>query len=103
MAETSATLLKRLNNRSDSVAWQRLVDLYSPLINAWLRRQGVSAEDADDLSQEVLGIVVREVAQFRHNGRRGLPHLAANDYYQLPSPVPTIAAISSSDDQSAGP
>jgi DNA-directed RNA polymerase specialized sigma24 family protein len=71
MAETSATLLKRLNNRSDSVAWQRLVDLYSPLINAWLRRQGVSAEDADDLSQEVLGIVVREVAQFRHNGRAG--------------------------------
>jgi hypothetical protein len=48
MAETSATLLKRPNNRSDSVARQRLVDVYSPLINAWLRRQGVSAEDADN-------------------------------------------------------
>jgi RNA polymerase sigma-70 factor (ECF subfamily) len=71
MAETSATLLERLNDPSDSVAWQRLVDLYTPLINAWLRRQGVSAEDAEDLSQEVLGIVVREVAQFRHNGRGG--------------------------------
>ena len=59
MAETSATLLKRLNNRSDSVAGQRLVDVYSPLINAWLRRQGVSAEDADDLSQETTEAVAR--------------------------------------------
>ena len=71
MAETSATLLQRLNDRSDSVAWRRLVDLYTPLINAWLRRQGVSAEDAEDLTQEVLGIVVREVSRFRHNGRVG--------------------------------
>ena len=71
MSETSATLLQRLNDRSDSVAWRRLVDLYTPLINAWLRRQGVSAEDAEDLTQEVLGIVVREVSRFQHNGRAG--------------------------------
>src|SRR4051794_14019983 len=71
MAETSATLLQRLNDRSDSVAWQRLVDLYTPLINSWLRRQGVSAEDAEDLTQEVLGIVIREISQFQHNGRAG--------------------------------
>jgi len=71
MAETSATLLERLNDRSDSVAWSRLVDLYSPLINAWLRRHGVSAEDAEDLTQEVLEVVVREVSRFRHNGRVG--------------------------------
>jgi RNA polymerase sigma-70 factor, ECF subfamily len=71
MAETSATLLERLNDRADSVAWRRLVDVYSPLINGWLRRHGVSAEDAEDLSQEVLGVVVREVSRFRHNGRVG--------------------------------
>ncbi len=71
MAETSATLLQRLNDRSDSVAWRRLVDLYSPLINAWLRRHGVSAEDAEDLTQEVLEVVVREVSRFQHNGRVG--------------------------------
>jgi len=71
MAETSATLLERLNDRSDSVAWRRLVDLYSPLINTWLRRHGVSAEDAEDLTQEVLEVVVLEVSRFRHNGRVG--------------------------------
>jgi RNA polymerase sigma-70 factor, ECF subfamily len=71
MAETSATLLERLNDRSDSVAWRRLVDLYSPLIKAWLRQHGVSAGDAEDLTQDVLGVVVREVSRFRHNGRAG--------------------------------
>jgi RNA polymerase sigma-70 factor (ECF subfamily) len=71
MADTSATLLQRLNDRSDSVAWRRLVDLYTPLINAWLRRQCVSDDDAEDLTQEVLGIVVREVSRFQHNGRVG--------------------------------
>jgi RNA polymerase sigma-70 factor (ECF subfamily) len=71
MAETSATLLERLNDRSDSVAWRRLVDLYSPLIKAWLHHHGVSASDAEDLTQDVLGVVVREVSRFHHNGRAG--------------------------------
>jgi RNA polymerase sigma-70 factor, ECF subfamily len=69
MAETSATLLQRLHDRSDSVAWRRMVDLYSPLITSWLRRHGVA--DEEDLTQEILGVVVREVAGFRHNGRPG--------------------------------
>ncbi len=71
MAETSATLLERLNDRSDSIAWRRLVDLYSPLVHTWLRRQGIAAHDAEDLTQEVLEVVVREVSRFRHNGRAG--------------------------------
>jgi RNA polymerase sigma-70 factor (ECF subfamily) len=71
MAETSATLLERLIDRSDSVAWRRLVDLYSPLIDGWLRRHGILAEDAEDLTQEILEVVVREVGRFRHNGRVG--------------------------------
>jgi RNA polymerase sigma factor (sigma-70 family) len=71
LSETSATLLERLNDQSDSVAWGRLVDLYSPLIKAWLRHHGVSASDAEDLTQDVLGVVVREVSRFQHNGRTG--------------------------------
>jgi RNA polymerase sigma-70 factor (ECF subfamily) len=71
MAETSASLLERLRDRSDSLAWNRLVDLYSPLICSWLRRHGLPSEDAEDLAQEVLGVVVREVSRFRHNGRAG--------------------------------
>jgi RNA polymerase sigma-70 factor, ECF subfamily len=71
MSDTSATLLKRLGDRGDQDAWRRLVELYTPLISSWLRRQGVSADDAEDLTQEVLAAVVRHVAAFRHNGRAG--------------------------------
>jgi RNA polymerase sigma-70 factor, ECF subfamily len=71
MSETSASLLQRLCDRSDTVAWQRLVDIYRPLINAWLRRHSISPEDAEDITQEVLGTVAREVARFRHSGRAG--------------------------------
>jgi RNA polymerase sigma-70 factor, ECF subfamily len=71
MAETSSTLLARLSDRSDSIAWRRMVDLYSPLISAWLRRHGVSPADAEDLTQETLAVVVREVSRFQHNGRVG--------------------------------
>jgi RNA polymerase sigma-70 factor (ECF subfamily) len=71
MAETSLTLLERLRLPSDASAWERLVDLYTPLFHRWLRRQQVRPEDADDLVQEVLGVVLRELPQFEHNRRTG--------------------------------
>lgn len=40
--------------------------LYQPFIARWLGRAGVSDEDAADLSQEVLAVLVKEVPDFRH-------------------------------------
>lgn len=71
MAPTSATLLERLRDRADAEAWQRLVDLYSPLLSSWLRRHGLQEADVDDLVQEVLMTVAREAPQFQHSGRPG--------------------------------
>jgi RNA polymerase sigma-70 factor (ECF subfamily) len=71
MSATSASLLERLRLRPDADGWQRLVGLYEPLIRGWLRRHDLQATDADDVVQEVLGIVVREVPHFEHNGRPG--------------------------------
>jgi RNA polymerase sigma-70 factor (ECF subfamily) len=70
MSETPVSLLERLRQRPDAESWNRLVALYRPLLEGWLRRQGVQPADADDLIQEVLTVVVRELAQFRH-GRPG--------------------------------
>jgi RNA polymerase sigma-70 factor (ECF subfamily) len=47
------------------------VVLYGPLLRGWLRRQGVRSPDDDDLVQDVLGVVVRELPHFRHNQRPG--------------------------------
>jgi RNA polymerase sigma-70 factor (ECF subfamily) len=71
MAETSASLLERLRERPDPGSWQRLVELYTPLIHGWLRRQSALQADADDLCQEVLTVVVRRLPDFHHNQRRG--------------------------------
>ncbi len=71
MSGTSASLLERLFDREDSEAWRRLVDLYTPLIRGWMGRNGVPASDADDVTQDVLGVVARELPGFRHNGRVG--------------------------------
>jgi RNA polymerase sigma-70 factor (ECF subfamily) len=71
MLDTSVSLLERLRNQPGDADWNRLVALYAPLIAGWLRGQGVQAGDVDDLTQEVLGVVVRELAHFRHSDRRG--------------------------------
>jgi RNA polymerase sigma-70 factor, ECF subfamily len=71
MPETSFSLLEQIRQRSDAVAWSRLVDLYTPLIHVWLHRYGVPAHDADDLTQEVLTAVVRDLPEFSHDLRRG--------------------------------
>lgn len=71
MSETSFRLLDRLRLEPDDGSWRRLVDLYTPLIQDWLRRQGLQQEDANDLTQEVLAAVVRELPKFRHDERPG--------------------------------
>ena len=65
MAETSLTLLDRLQRESDPASWQRLVDIYSPLIRRWLMRSPMQSADHEDLVQEVLKIVVRKLPEFR--------------------------------------
>lgn len=71
MSPTSATLLERLRDRADAEAWQRLVDLYQPLLTGWLRRHALQVADVDDLVQEVLATVASEAPRFRHSGRPG--------------------------------
>jgi RNA polymerase sigma-70 factor (ECF subfamily) len=69
--ETPYSLLERLREKPDGVSWKRLVDLYTPLIERWLRQQAVSPDEIDDFVQEVMGVVVREMAEFRHSNRKG--------------------------------
>ena len=65
MAETSFTLLDRLQSQPDPASWQRLVDIYSPLIKRWLSRSPLQNADHEDLTQEVLKIVVQKLPEFQ--------------------------------------
>lgn len=71
MDATSFSLLDRLQSGPESSAWRRLVELYDPLVRQWLRRHDVLAQDADDIAQEVLAVLVRRIGEFQHNGRPG--------------------------------
>src|SRR4051812_20230411 len=64
MSETSVSLLERLRRAPEPAAWQRLLDLYDPLIRRWLARSPLQPADRDDLVQEVLGVVVRKLPEF---------------------------------------
>jgi RNA polymerase sigma-70 factor (ECF subfamily) len=66
--ETSVSLLGRLAGAPTDDDWRRLDDLYQPLLRAWMARAGVPASDVDDLAQEVLLIVFREIAGFERRG-----------------------------------
>ena len=66
MSDTSASLLERLRSRPDEASWQRLVGLYTPLIQGWLCRHLLPHADVEDLVQEVLAVVVRELPRFEH-------------------------------------
>src|SRR5262249_50450573 len=72
--ETSVSLLDRLAADPSDEDWRRLVGLYRPLLRAWMARSGVADADADDLTQDVLLVVFREVKDFRRRapvaGRR---------------------------------
>jgi RNA polymerase sigma-70 factor (ECF subfamily) len=72
MHATSISLLERLRERPSDADWTRLVAVYTPLIHGWLRRQApLTDADADDLTQEVLSALVRELPAFRHSQQVG--------------------------------
>ncbi len=70
METTSATLLDLLRTSPDEVAWGRLNELYRPLLLDWLQRDPVLRNDAEDLAQEILMVVYRELPDFERK-RKG--------------------------------
>jgi RNA polymerase sigma-70 factor (ECF subfamily) len=65
VATTPVSLLNRLKSaKPDAAEWRRLQDVYLPLIRSWLYRVPALGDEANDLSQEVFFIVIRELPQF---------------------------------------
>ena len=71
MSETSLSLLARAQSDASDDAWQQVAGLYASLLRSWLTRFEVPATDADDLIQEVLLTVSRELPRFEHSGCAG--------------------------------
>jgi RNA polymerase sigma-70 factor, ECF subfamily len=63
---TSPTLLARVQ-ANQAGAWERLVDLYAPLVYHWCRRWGLGPDDTSDVFQEVFRSVAEHVGRFHHD------------------------------------
>jgi RNA polymerase sigma-70 factor (ECF subfamily) len=71
VTDTPRSLLERLRHKPDEESWKRLVDLYTPLLQRWMRQFRVEGADAADLLQEVFATLVRQLPAFEHNEQRG--------------------------------
>jgi RNA polymerase sigma-70 factor (ECF subfamily) len=67
---TSLSLLDRVR-AADPQAWQRLVQVYSPLIFSWCRQTGLGPDDAADVMQDVWHAVSGAIGRFRRSGDSG--------------------------------
>jgi RNA polymerase sigma-70 factor (ECF subfamily) len=61
---TSSDLLSRVRAR-DPAAWERLADLYGPLVYYWCRRSGLQEADAADVVQNVFVAVAAAIGNYR--------------------------------------
>lgn len=72
MNDTPLSLLDRLRCQPhDQPSWRHLAMLYAPLIRRWLLQHDTPEADADDLAQDVLLVLARDLGGFDHNGRTG--------------------------------
>ncbi|HVA50297.1 MAG TPA: sigma-70 family RNA polymerase sigma factor [Pirellulales bacterium] len=67
MHTTPVSLLVRLKQPEPEAAWQRFVELYTPLLFFWARQAGVGAPDDADLVQDVLALLVQKMPGFDYD------------------------------------
>lgn len=67
VGSTRISLLLRVRDLQDRGSWEQFVELYGPLLLRYLRRIGVSQQDAPELVQDVLLIVVRHIGSFQYD------------------------------------
>jgi RNA polymerase sigma-70 factor (ECF subfamily) len=114
MHTTPVSLLQRLQRPAEQQAWARFVQLYTPLLYYWACRLGLQAQDASDLVQDVLTLLVRKLPDFHYE--RGKSFRAwlrtvtlnqwRNNQRRRPVPVssgsdPALANLASPDDADA--
>jgi len=66
MHSTPLTLIDRLRRQQDPANWRRFIELYSPLLFEWARRNRIPDADAADLVQNVLVLLIKQLPQFEH-------------------------------------
>lgn len=69
--QTRVSLLSRLRDLEDKESWQTFFDLYWRLLYNVARRAGLDDADAQDVVQEAVMAIAREIPQFHYDPQRG--------------------------------
>jgi RNA polymerase sigma factor (sigma-70 family) len=68
---TRPSLLLRVRDVKDDLAWREFVEIYTPLVYTFCRNRGLQEGDAADVSQEVMRVVSQAMPEFQYDAARG--------------------------------
>jgi RNA polymerase sigma-70 factor (ECF subfamily) len=68
---TRPSLLLRLGDPEDRLAWQQFVELYGSLVYGFARQRDLQDADAADLTQEVLLAIAQTAGRWHYDPQRG--------------------------------
>ncbi|MCA9058057.1 MAG: sigma-70 family RNA polymerase sigma factor [Planctomycetaceae bacterium] len=66
--ETRDSLILRLHDAQDHVAWNEFLAIYRPVVTRMAQRRGLQHADADDLAQRVFLAVAKKVGDWKPHG-----------------------------------
>jgi RNA polymerase sigma factor (sigma-70 family) len=68
---TRPSLLLRIRDPQDTLAWSEFVSLYLPLLHAYGMKQGLQDADAADVAQDTFRNLARVASEFNYDPSRG--------------------------------
>src|SRR5436305_7776381 len=67
MLTTPPSLLMRLREAPEQAAWERFVEMYTPLFYTWTRRLRLNEHEAADLVQDLFTVLVEQLPHFEYD------------------------------------
>lgn len=71
MESTRTSLLLRIRNRRDAVAWQTFDAIYRPMLRRFARARGLAENDAEDVVQHCLAAIQSHLDSFDYDPSKG--------------------------------
>ena len=71
MYTTRMSLMDRVRNADDQIAWQEFYDIYKTLIYRYARRRDLTSADADEIVSQCFDSIARAMADFDYRPTRG--------------------------------
>lgn len=71
METTRGSLLQRIRDRRDQVAWQEFDAVYRPLIRRFAKSRGLDDASSEDVVQHCMLAVHRHIDEFNYDPRKG--------------------------------